>query len=867
METGARGQSVFARVGGIGSRSWCAALLASVCLLFTACIPSSDSPGPASDLANLSGLELADSAQQKVGLSPAFSGDATNYTADVGGAIANITIRPTAINAAGNTTIRIQKPDGSTTPITSGQVSPALPVNFGTNSFTVTVDAPGATKAYVVVVTRGANANLNALSLSAGGLTPAFQPATTDYTAKTGFTTPTTTVTATLSDTSSTLTVNGQAADSGQATAPIQLNTGSTKIAIVVRSQNGQTKTYTVDVVRAGTSDLSKLEVQGHSVSPGFDPSNTGTYNAAVPFGEGSANIVATAADSSATITINGQSATSGQKFPVSLSTGVNSYSIVVTGPSVAPKTYSLNITRAPASTNAKLSGLSVDEGQLQPGFSSNTFGYVVTVGSGTGSVHVTATTDDSASSLNVNNQGASSGQQVTVGLTGGVPSTTVIPIVVTAQNGAAQSYTITVNKAAPASGNANLQSLAVPPASISFNQATTTYNTSVPNGTGSVTVNAVVADGGSTMTINGQAVQSPSNLIVPLNVGSNTITVQVRAAAGNTRDYVVNVTRGAAASTNAKLSNLSVDEGPLQPGFSSDTFGYTVSVETNTSTVHIAATTAVSTSSVTINNQAVSSGQKLSVGLTSGAPSTTFIPIVVTAQSGATQSYTITVNKAAPVSTNANLQSLGVPPASISFNPSTTTYNTSVPNGTAAVTVNAVVADSGSTMTISTATINSQAIPSPSNFDVPLNVGSNTITIHVRAPAGNTRDYVVNVTRGAQASSDATLTNLTVAIPPAPGVAVQGFSSGSGGPYSVTLPVGTSLTIVAVKRSNDNAKVLFINGNQDTPTSAQVSLAAGPSTKTVNIVVTAEDTVTTKTYTVDIKVEAQAPPPPPPGP
>lgn len=832
METGARGQSVFARVGGIGSRSWCAALLASVCLLFTACIPSSDSPGPASDLANLSGLELADSAQQKVGLSPAFSGATTNYTADVGGAIANITIRPTAINASGNTTIRIQKPDGSTTPITSGQVSPALPVNFGTNSFTVTVDAPGATKAYVIVVTRGANANLNALLLSAGGLTPAFQPATTDYTAKTGFSTPTTTVTATLSDTSSTLTVNGQAADSGQATAPIQLNTGSTKIAIAVRSQNGQTKTYTVDVVRAGTSDLSQLNVQGHSVSPGFDPSNTGTYNAAVPFGEGSANIVATAADSSATITINGQSATSGQKFPVSLSPGVNSYSIVVTGPSVAPKTYSLNITRAPASSNAKLSGLSVDEGQLQPGFSPNTFGYVVTVGSGTGSVHVTATTDDSASSLNINNQGASSGQQVTVGLNGGAPSTTVIPIVVTAQNGAAQSYTITVNKAAPASGNANLQSLAVPPASISFNPSTTSYNTSVSNSVGSVNVIAVVADGGSTMTINGQTIQSPSNFNVPLDVGNNTITVQVKAAAGNTRDYVVNVTRGAAASSDATLTNLTV-AGATVPGFSSGNGGpYSVTLPFGTSSTTVAAKRSSDSANVFIDGI-----QTLShpVSPLASGPSTRTVSVLVIAQDTvATKTYTVDIKVAAP-SSNANLSSLTVTlggTCTLALNVSNQNCTVTVPSGTATVKIDAVKADSNAVM--SGAVTAPAGTPSGSNPAFALTGASTAATITVVAQSGATQTYGITI-------------NLQAAPPPPTTVSLTpsalSLKVGQSGSMTVTIsPAPSSPTSVGLTVSNGSAVTLptsSVTVPVSSPASASFTVIAGSTVETATITAT----------------------------
>lgn len=398
-------------------RSWSRAL-AGLALLsafgFTACIPDSENPGVPGEAANLSALELTDSAQQKIGLSPSFSGNATSYTADVGGAVSSLTIKAT-VPSPGNTTIRLQQGNEPPSTQVSGQPSNPITLNAGTNTITITVDAPGATKAYLITVNRGANANLQTLQLSAGGLSPAFAPATTSYTATTGFGTRTTTVTATLADSTARFSVNGMAGISGQPSAPIQLNTGATTISIVVTATNGTTKTYSVAVTRAGTSDLADLQVSGASV-PSFDPGQT-SYAVSVPSSTSTVGITPFAADSSASIMINGLTAASGQSFPGALNVGANPFSIVVTGPGVPAKTYSLTITRAQPSTNATLTNITANPpGGTIAGFSPDTRTYVLIVGNSTNSVFFSATPVASASVSYIYQGQTSSGNSFTAG-------------------------------------------------------------------------------------------------------------------------------------------------------------------------------------------------------------------------------------------------------------------------------------------------------------------------------------------------------------------------------------------------------------------------------------------------------------------
>jgi hypothetical protein len=837
VKTGQWGQSAWWRGGA------CFILLVSA---LAGCIPSSDAPAGPNRAADLANLELSEGA-----LSPAFGPDELNYTVSVGSNIDSITITPTVADA--RATVKINN-----SPAQSGQPFGPINLALGTNPpITLLVDAPGISKTYTIVATRAPNADLQGLELSAGALAPAFSPNETNYMVETGFNTQSTTVKATVADDTSTLTINGKAANSGQLSDPITLTVGSSNIITIrVTAANGVTKDYQITVLRIGTTNLSGLSTSAGPIAPAFNP-NTLAYTVSTGFTTDQTTINVTTADSTAAVTVNGQGPVQGGGSfgPFPLAVGQNNFTILVTSPTpnVASKTYTVTITRQPPSINANLSNLTVSQGTLNPSFNPGIFGYTVNVGNSVTSINVTATVQDTAASLEINNQPATSGQPFTVN--GLVVGANGINIVVIPQSGDPLLYTITVNRAAPASGNSNLGSLAVSPGTLqpSFNPNTNNYSVSVSNATTSVVVTATTQDTNATMTINGQSVQSGQAFTVGnLQVGNNTITIRVTAPAGNAENYVVTVNRAAPPSNNANLSNLTVSPGSLSPGFSQSTFTYNVSLPFANSSINVTPTAASGSSTITVNGQGVSSGGTVTVSnLVVG---NNVIIVRVTAQAGNFQDYVITVNRAA-ASGNANLSNLTVSVGVLSpspFNANTTAYSISVPNSTSSTMVTATTQGAGATITINGSPATSGVAFGP----VPLpNVlpATNTITVLVRAQDGvTTKTYTITVNRGAPPpSTNANLSNLTVsvgALSPSP------FNANTIA-YSISVPNSTSSTMVTAT-TQDAGATITINGSPATSGVAfgPVNLPnVSPAVNTITVLVRAQDMTTTKTYTITV--------------
>ncbi|UUZ51847.1 cadherin-like beta sandwich domain-containing protein [Massilia sp. B-10] len=116
--------------------------------------------------ANLSALSLSSGT-----LAPVFASGTTSYTASVGNATTSLTVTPTVADATASITV-------NGVAVTSGNASGAIALNVGSNTITTVVTAQDGTttKTYTVTVTRAASANadLSALSLSSGTLSPVF---------------------------------------------------------------------------------------------------------------------------------------------------------------------------------------------------------------------------------------------------------------------------------------------------------------------------------------------------------------------------------------------------------------------------------------------------------------------------------------------------------------------------------------------------------------------------------------------------------------------------------------------------------------------------------------------------------------------
>ena len=98
------------------------------------------------------------------------------------------------------------------------------------------------------------DATLAELTVSAGTINPAFAPGTTDYTVITGKAS--STVTAIPTQTNATVTIS-EAASSGDAISPIELNAGETEISVTVTAPDGtSSQVYTVMIARVVSLEL-----------------------------------------------------------------------------------------------------------------------------------------------------------------------------------------------------------------------------------------------------------------------------------------------------------------------------------------------------------------------------------------------------------------------------------------------------------------------------------------------------------------------------------------------------------------------------------------------------------------------------------
>jgi len=149
----------------------------------------------------------------------------------------NVSVINTATNKVSATITVGSGPDSYGSFISGGSGCSGAPV-----SFTITVNP----------ATLSNNANLSALKISAGTLTPAFAAGTSSYTASVANTITSITLTPTSSDANATIKVNGATIASGATTAAITLAAGANTITTLVTAQNGTTtKTYTLTVTRA----------------------------------------------------------------------------------------------------------------------------------------------------------------------------------------------------------------------------------------------------------------------------------------------------------------------------------------------------------------------------------------------------------------------------------------------------------------------------------------------------------------------------------------------------------------------------------------------------------------------------------------
>jgi uncharacterized repeat protein (TIGR02543 family) len=346
----------------------------------------------------LSGLTISSGT-----LSPTFARGTTSYTASVANSVSTVTITPT-VNQVNATTVQYIGATGTTA------FTGAIAVGSNVIRTLVTAHDESTTSTYTVTVTRISNdATLSALVLSSGTPSPTFSSGTESYTASVGHSVTSITVTPTRTQGNATITVNGTAVTSGSASGSIALNVGSNTITVVVTAQDGSTtKSYSVDVTRAGSADatLSSLALSTGTLSPTFS-SGTESYTVSVVNSVTSVMVTPARTQANATITVNGTAVTSGSASgSISLNVGSNTITVVVTAQDGSTtKTYTVTVTRL--SNDATLSNTSVIKGQAPTlGTPSSTLGnetpgtLTLTTAQATGGVATTFVLNESSATI-----------------------------------------------------------------------------------------------------------------------------------------------------------------------------------------------------------------------------------------------------------------------------------------------------------------------------------------------------------------------------------------------------------------------------------------------------------------------------------
>ena len=385
------------------------------------------------------------------------------------------------------------------------------------------------------------------------------------------------------------------------------------------------------------------------------------------------------------------------------------------------------------------------------------------------------------------------------------------------------QNYTLTVNRIA-ASTNNYLKNLTVEGTQVTgFNKTIEDYDIGkVSYDTTSLLLNGAVDDTGKAK-VTGLGT-------VNLEVGENTFTILVTAEDGSTRDYTITVYR---LSNENKLSSLTVTSNPLSslsPSFSDTFYGdYSYTYDATVTEVVVSATVKdTDKAKVAIYDSSDVDLDVLTSDLNSQTKTfgleTSNVIVMVTAEDGTVQNYSVNLSRAK--SSDSTLKELSLDKYALSpeFSSQTKKYTAEVDASVTEVTVNAVPNSLYGKI---------KEIKGNTGFDF----GINQIEVIVEAEDGSTSSYFIDVTR--KEYDIATLDDIKV-----DGVSIEGFDS---------LNFEYTLEAVEFEKTSINIETVKTNSySVVTGDIGDVSLTTGENE--INIKVTSQSGLVENTYVLKIK-------------
>ena len=440
------------------------------------------------------------------------------------------------------------------------------------------------------------------------------------------------------------------------------LTVGDNSFIVQSISANGTPREYTINVTRKKNSNkaLASLEVEGYTLVPDFDPAVPSyTLNIADSTVD---TVTINAAAEEATSTVTG----TGEK---NLTTGLNTFNIVVEAEDKTTSTYVISINKA-ASDNNYLGSL-LTSYPMNETFNKENTEYTVQVENNVTSIEVQAVAEATTSTVT-----GTGTHNLAVG-------DNIINVVVTAENNVPRTYKITVNR--KASANNYLSDLKVNGSTLSgFDKDTPSYTMTVENEVTQADVIATVADNTATVTGDGTTYLVTNK--------TNVIDIAVRAENGDVRVYTINITRKKSANNN--LAMLTVKEGILSPAFDKDTTSYTITVPYEKTSLTLTPVVEDANAEYEIEGN---------TDFQVGNSNVVYIP--VTAENGTTKTYSITVTR--QIQANNFLSSLSVVSTTgkgyelnPAFDKSVSSYNINIPADDSTLIINGTKESASSTVT-----------------------------------------------------------------------------------------------------------------------------------------------------------------------
>lgn len=435
-------------------------------------------------------------------------------------------------------------------------------------------------------VSLSGNADLSALTVSPGVLSPEFSPSVMEYTV-------------TLAYTQSAIKVEGTPSDSkatvgGDAGKSVTLVHGENSVSIVVTAEDGTKKTYHLAVTRTNPAER-------HI-----------TFNKNADDATGTMSDQSLLQGASAALTANAFVRT-GYLFTgwATSSTGSVTYADKASYTIGDDNAELYAVWSVNSESNADLSTLTVSTGTLNPSFSPTTLAYTVTLAYTQAAITVSGTPSDTRATV-----GGDAGTSVS--LTYGANT---IELLVTSANGTEKTYTVTVTRTNPLQRH------------ISFNK-------NANDATGSMDdlpllQGASVTLSGNIFTRTGYTFSgwatSSTGLFAYADKDPYTI-------GDDNAELFALWTR--IPSSNANLSAITLDRGVLNTAFSPSVQSYTVALAYNQTSITVTGTRSDP-------NATVGGDSGTTVALSYGDKT---ISILVTAENGAVKTYTVVVTRASPL-------------------------------------------------------------------------------------------------------------------------------------------------------------------------------------------------------------------------